>query len=67
MRTIIAAVITLTLTGCLSGGSNGALEALKNLEHCDRAYTVALGMGASGALNITCRARPYEAAPAVTQ
>lgn len=56
------AIVALTLTGCSTvgpGNDDLALKVLGNLEHCDRQYTMALGMGASGSMIINCRAKPY--------
>lgn len=56
-------LLVLLLTGCSTLGGDAsnevALKLLGNLEHCDRAYTVALGMGAAGSLTISCRAKPF--------
>ena len=60
MRMLVL-VMALTVTGCSTMGSDGMLQAMQNLEHCDRQYTVALGMGAAGSLTINCQARPFEA------
>lgn len=62
-RLLILAACALALAGCstLGGNTNSdlALQVLGNLEHCDRQYTLALGVGASGSLVIHCRAKPY--------
>lgn len=55
----LAIVLLLTLSGCASI-SDSQVQALQNLQHCDRQYTAAMGMGATGTLTITCKARPFE-------
>ena len=57
MKTIIV-LAALALTGCATG-NEAMLQALQNLEHCDRSYTAAIGMGAGGTLTINCKAKPY--------
>ena len=59
MRAMIV-VLALAASGCASLNSEATLQAMQNLQNCDRTYTAALGMGASGTLNITCKARPAE-------
>ena len=56
------ALLCLLLGGCstLNGGNNEiAMKVLSNLEHCDRTYTLGIGVGASGSMIINCRAAPY--------
>jgi len=56
----LALATVLTLAGCSTfGGNEELLKTLQNLEHCDRQYTVAVGMGAAGSLNIVCKAKPF--------
>lgn len=62
---LAAVAASLALTGCaagLSGGAKGLGEqALGNLEHCDRTYIGNAGLGASLSVNITCKAKPFDA------
>jgi hypothetical protein len=66
----LAAVVALASAVCAcstipgvagSGGADVAKGVLTNLEHCDRTYTAAIGAGGGGSLNVSCKARPWEA------
>lgn len=63
---VAAAAVSLAACSSLPGvGGSAAGEVAKgvlsNLEHCDRTYTAAIGAGGGGSLNVSCKARPYDA------
>lgn len=53
------ALLCLLLAGCASANNEVALKMLDNIEHCERQYTLGLGVGAVGSMVVKCPAMPY--------